>query len=192
MKQTIHILAIPGSLRKGSFNRRLLVAAAELLPPETTLEIYDLHDIPLYNADVEKEGDPAGVAELKAKISAADALLIATPEYNHSIPGVLKNALDWASRGKDPAVSGKPLAIMGAAGNYGTVRAQDDLRKVAITLNMLVLNRPEVAIQKMREKFDAEGRLEDETTRQAIAAQLVALRQWTLKLRGQPVLTSSN
>lgn len=188
----IHILAIPGSLRKGSFNRGLLVAAAESLPENTTLEIFDLHAIPFYNEDLEKAGDPPAVAELKAKITAADALMIATPEYNHSIPGVLKNALDWASRGKYPAVSGKPLAILGGGGNYGSVRAQDDLRKVAITINLLVLNRPEVAVQRIREKFDNEGRLADEATRQAIAAQLLALRDWTLRLQEQRLLASSN
>lgn len=188
----IHILAIPGSLRKGSFNRGLLVAAAESLPENTTLEIFDLHAIPFYNEDLEKAGDPPAVAELKAKITAADALMIATPEYNHSIPGVLKNALDWASRGRIPAVSGKPLAILGGGGNYGSVRAQDDLRKVAITINLLVLNRPEVAVQRIREKFDNEGRLADEATRQAIAAQLLALRDWTLRLQEQRLLASSN
>ena len=188
----IHILAIPRSLRKGSFNRGLLVAAAESLPENTTLEIFDLHAIPFYNEDLEKAGDPPAVAELKAKITAADALMIATPEYNHSIPGVLKNALDWASRGKYPAVSGKPLAILGGGGNYGSVRAQDDLRKVAITINLLVLNRPEVAVQRIREKFDNEGRLADEATRQAIAAQLLALRDWTLRLQEQRLLASSN
>jgi chromate reductase len=188
----IHILAIPGSLRKGSFNRGLLVAAAESLPENTTLEIFDLHAIPFYNEDLEKAGDPPAVAELKAKITAADALMIATPEYNHSIPGVLKNALDWASRGKYPAVSGKPLAILGGGGNYGSVRAQDDLRKVATTINLLVLNRPEVAVQRIREKFDNEGRLADEATRQAIAAQLLALRDWTLRLQEQRLLASSN
>lgn len=188
----IHILAIPGSLRKGSFNRGLLVAAAESLPENTTLEIFDLHAIPFYNEDLEKAGDPPAVAELKAKITAADALMIATPEYNNSIPGVLKNALDWASRGRIPAVSGKPLAILGGGGNYGSVRAQDDLRKVAITINLLVLNRPEVAVQRIREKFDNEGRLADEATRQAIAAQLLALRDWTLRLQEQRLLASSN
>ena len=188
----IHILAIPGSLRKGSFNRGLLVAAAESLPENTTLEIFDLHAIPFYNEDLEKAGDPPAVAELKAKITAADALMIATPEYNHSIPGVLKNALDWASRGRIPAVSGKPLAILGGGGNYGSVRAQDDLRKVATTINLLVLNRPEVAVQRIREKFDNEGRLADEATRQAIAAQLLALRDWTLRLQEQRLLASSN
>ena len=188
----IHVLAIPGSLRKGSFNRGLLVAASELLPEGMTLEIFDLHNIPFYNEDVEKTGDPLAVAEFKAKITAADAVMIATPEYNHSIPGVLKNALDWASRGKHPAVSGKPMVILGGGGNYGSVRAQDDLRKLAATLNMLVLNRPEVAVQRIREKFDSEGRLVDETTRQQIAAQLLALRDWKLRLIEQKILASPN
>ena len=189
---TIHILAIPGSLRKSSFNRGLLVAAGELLPEGMTLEIFDLHDIPFYNEDVEKAGEPPAVAEFKARIAAADALLIATPEYNHSIPGVLKNALDWASRGKLAVVSGKPLAILGGGGNFGSVRAQDDLRKVATTLKMQVLNRPEVAVQRIREKFNLEGRLVDEITRQQISALLFALRDWTLRLQEQKILASPN
>lgn len=188
----IHILAIPGSLRKASYNRGLLVAASELLPAGMTLEIFDLGAIPFYNEDVEKAGDPPSVAELKAKIAAADAIMIATPEYNHSIPGVLKNALDWASRGRTPAVSGKPLAILGGGGNFGSVRAQDDLRKIATTLNMLVLNRPEVAVQRIREKFDLEGRLVDESTRQQIATQLLALQDWVLRLSEQKVIASPN
>ena len=114
---TFRLLGIPGSLRTGSYNRALLRAAAEVLPPGVGLDLLPLNDIPPYNADVQSEGDPAPVEELKRRIEAADALLIATPEYNYSIPGVLKNALDWASRpAKTSCLRKKPVGIIGASG----------------------------------------------------------------------------
>jgi chromate reductase len=190
MNRPIHVLGIAGSLRAGSLNTAALRAAAELLPEGMTLEIYDLSAIPMYNADVDANGTPDAVQDIKNRIAAADALLIATPEYNYSIPGVLKNALDWASRpaGRSP-LNSKPLAIMGvAAGRFGTVRAQMNLRQVAYAMNMLLLNRPEVMIAQAADKFDAQGRLIDETSRQQIAELLAALAEWTGRLQGEAVV----
>lgn len=179
MADTISILGISGSLRKGSYNSGLLRAAAGLLPDNVTLETFDLSPIPLYNADHDGQAPPEAVRALKARIAATDALLIATPEYNFSIPGVLKNAIDWASRPpKESPLNGKPLAIMGAGGVMGTVRAQMALRQAAVFTNMHVLNKPEVLISRAWEKFDANGNLTDETSRQAIRALLESLSQW--------------
>jgi chromate reductase len=184
-KSPVHVLAFAGSLRKASHNRAALRAAAELLPEGMTLEIFDLIDIPLYNGDVEAAGLPEAVRVFKEKIAAADAVLIATPEYNYSIPGVLKNAIDWASRQPAPPLNGKPVAIMGVTtGMWGTARAQYDLRKVLMQQNAHTLNKPEVLIAKAGEKFDAEGRLIDEATRDVIRQQLEALADWTRRLRG--------
>jgi chromate reductase len=184
MADKIHVLGFSGSLRKGSFNTALLRAAAELLPEGMALEIFDLSPLPLFNSDLEAQGMPEVVKNFKARIAAADALLIATPEYNYSIPGVLKNAIDWASRTpKDSPLNGKPLAMMGAAGMMGTVRAQMHLRDVLLHNNVMVLNKPEVYITRAAEKFDAERRLIDEPARQRIRELLAALRDWTLRLK---------
>lgn len=183
MTTPVHVLGISGSLRKDSFNTALLRAAAELLPDGMTLEIHDLAEIPLYNGDVEETGAPASVLAFKTRIAAADALLIATPEYNYSVPGVLKNALDWASRPMPSPMHGKPLAIMGAGGRFGTVRAQLHLRQIAVYLNLLPLNKPELMIPLAWEKFDSTGRLTDEPTRAALHELLIALGTWTRQLR---------
>jgi chromate reductase len=178
MKKKVKILGISGSLRKGSYNGGLLEAAKKLLPANCSLEIFDLSDIPLYNQDKEAKL-PKAVVELKAKVRAADAILIATPEYNYSMPGVLKNALDWGSRPYgDNAWDGKPLAIMGASpGMLGTARAQYHLRQVFVYLNMHALNRPEVMVPAAHEKFDAKGRLTDAKTREKIKELLKALAE---------------
>lgn len=182
--RSIRVLGISGSLRKASYNTGLLRAASELLPEEMTLETFDLSHIPLYNDDVRALGYPEPVQEFRDRITAADALLIATPEYNFSIPGVLKNAIDWASRPPNPPLDGKPVAMMGAStGNFGTVRAQMHLRHVCVNTNMLPLNKPEVLVMRAQEKFDAEGRLTDETARGFIRDLLLALLQWTLLLK---------
>lgn len=186
MTTPIHVLGFAGSLRQGSYNAGLLRAAAELLPADVTLEIFDLTPIPLYNGDIDKEGGPEPVRRFKERIAAADALLIATPEYNYSVPGVLKNALDWASRPmRETPLNGKPLAIMGAGGMSGTMRAQFHLRQIAVHNDLHVLNKPEVYIARAWEKFDAEGRLNDEPSRQQIAKLLGALAAWTRRLRGE-------
>jgi len=184
MNKSIHVLGFSGSLRQGSFNTALLRAASELLPEDLTLEIFDLSPIPFYNADVETAGAPEAAQDFKTRIAAADALLIATPEYNYSIPGVLKNAIDWASRPpKNSPLNGKPLAMMGASGgSSGTMRAQMHLRQICVFTNMLPLNKPEVYLMKAFEKFDGAGKLVDEPTRQRIHELLKALATWTRKL----------
>lgn len=186
MTTPVHVLGISGSLRAASYNTGLLRAAAEVLPAATTLEIFDLAPIPLYNGDVDASGQPDAVQQLKARIAAADALLIATPEYNHSIPGVLKNALDWASRPPSSSpLAGKPLAVMGAGGRFGTVRAQMHLRQIAPSMGMLLLTRPDVLVMRAWEKFDASGRLVDQETREQVRALVEALVIWTRRLRGE-------
>lgn len=181
---SLRVLGIAGSLRRGSYNRALLRAAAGLLPADMVLETAEIGAIPLYDADIEAAGVPAAVTELKARVRAADALLIATPEYNSSVTGVLKNALDWLSRPPDQVLDGKPAAIMGASpGMFGTVRSQQHLRQIATALNLLVLAKPDVFVARAAEKFSAEGELTDERSREAVRKLLVALRDWTLRLR---------
>jgi chromate reductase len=169
----VSILGIPGSLRAGSYNKLLLKAAQELLPSTAQLEILDISDIPLYNQD--NEGSlPRSVELLKEKVQQADAVLFATPEYNYSIPAVLKNAIDWASRpmGKNSWLR-KPAAIIGAsAGVLGTVRAQYHLRQVLVALDMQVANKPEVLIGAAHQRFDADGRLVDSTSRELLKSLL--------------------
>jgi chromate reductase len=184
MEPTVAVLGIAGSLRKGSLNRAALRAAQALAPEEVRLEIFDLDGIPLYNQD-EETSLPAGVAELKARVRAADAILFVTPEYNHSIPGVLKNAIDWGSRPYgDNCWEGKPVAVMGASPSpFGTVRAQIELRQCFGTLDMLQLNKPEVLIGNAAQKFDAAGNLTDGHTRESIRKLLAALAAWTRRLQ---------
>lgn len=152
------------------------------------MEIFDneiLKQIPLYDEDVRAEGEPESVVALKDAIRQADALVIATPEYNHSISGVLKNALDWASRPPDASpLNGKPVAIVGASqGSFGTVRAQMHLRQVCAYNNMHPVNRPQVLVARAQRKFDDEGRLQDETTERFVRQQMEALIDWTLRLK---------
>ncbi len=179
------VVGIAGSLRAGSFNRALLRAARELAPEGMTIEIAEIGDLPLYNADVESAGLPAPVAALKQALQKADGLLIATPEYNYSIPGVLKNAIDWASRppGKAP-LNGKPAALMGATpGVWGTVRAQLALRQSLLFTETYLMLKPEMLVAKAAEKFDAEGRLTDETTREFLRKFLLAFEAWVRKMK---------
>ncbi len=187
MSDPIHVLGIPGSLRRKSYNRAALNACAEILPPGMTLEIYDIADIPPFNEDVEAQGYPETVQRFKARIAAADSLLIATPEYNYSMPGVLKNALDWASRpSASTPLADKPLAVFGAStGPWGTARAQLHLRQSCVFFNAHPLNKPVLQINFADRKFDADGKLMDETTRQHLQALLHALAAWTRRLRGR-------
>ena len=184
MSGPVHILGIAGSLRRESYNRSALRAAARLLPDGATLDIFELDGIPGFNQDDERT-PPAIVVELKRRIRAADAVLIATPEYNYSVPGALKNAIDWASRPYgDSAWSGKPAAIMGASvGMIGTARAQYHLRQMFVFLNMFPINQPEVMIGNAATRFDAEGNLTDETTRGFIRQLLENLVAWTRRLQ---------
>lgn len=182
----VSILGFAGSLRKGSYNRAILRAATELLPANATIEIYDLEGLPLFNQDLEDQPTQK-VREFKAKIKAADAILIATPEYNYSIPGVLKNAIDVASRPyPENAFEGKPVAIMGASiGMLGTARAQYHLRQCFIFLDVHTLNGPEVMVAHAGEKVDANGRFTDQKGRELIAELVESLVELALKMRGE-------
>ena len=161
-------------------------AAQELAPEGMRIDIFDLAPIPLYNQDLEINGDPEPVAALKTALLEADALLLVTPEYNYGVPGVLKNAIDWASRPPNRSgLRGKPAAIMGASpGPSGTIRAQGQLRQVFVFTQTLALLQPEVLVSHALEKFDKDGRLTDEKTREHVRKQLEALRDWTLRLGG--------
>ena len=179
------ILGIAGSLRKESYNRRLLRAAQELVPEGVTIETFDeLDQIPLFNQDHEQNPAPK-VVELKQRIRDADAILIVTPEYNYSVPGVLKNAIDAASRPYgDSAWNGKPVAIMGASvGALGTARAQYHLRQMFVFLNMYAVNQPEVMLANAHQHFDEHGKLTDETAKKLIRQLLQELVNWTRKLQ---------
>jgi chromate reductase len=181
---SVTILGIAGSLRRGSFNAATLRAAQELAPEGMRIEAFDIAPIPPYNEDLRQQGFPPPVAALRSRIKAADGLLIVTPEYNYSIPGVLKNAIDWASRPPEQPFDGKPVGIMGASGGtLGTARAQYHLRQCFVFLNGLVMNRPEVMIPAAQNKFDAEGRLADQPTRDFVAAHLAAFKAWVLRLK---------
>ena len=180
----LKILGIPGSLRQGSFNRLALKAAQSLLPTGARLDLFELDGIPPYNQDLDKQ-PPARVGELKAQVRAADAILFATPEYNYSIPGVLKNAIDWASRPYgDSAWQGKPVAVMGASvGTLGSARAQYHLRQCFVFLNMYAVNQPEVLIANAAQRFNERGELTDDTSRELIRKLLAALVAWTRQPR---------
>jgi len=178
------VVAFTGSLRKGSFNHALLVAARELAPKGVEVEILDVGTLPLFNQDLEMNL-PNAVVDFKSKVKAADALLIATPEYNYSIPGVLKNAIDWGSRPYgDNSFEDKPAAIMGTSGGMtATARAQYHLRQTFVFLNVHALNRPEVMVPTAQDKFDQNGKLTDEKTRLKIREMLDALVVWVSRLK---------
>ncbi len=186
MNETIKILGIAGSLRQASFNRAALRAAQGLLPAGVTLELFDLAVIPMFNQDTEAQ-PAAEVVQFKKRIRAADAVLISTPEYNYSIPGVLKNAIDCASRPYgDSAWTGKPVALMGASTSmFGSARAQYHLRQVFVALDMLPLNRPEVMIGHATKAFDAQGSLVDATSRDLLRKLLEDLVAWTRHVKGK-------
>lgn len=178
MASSIQVAGFAGSLRKQSYNRALLHAALELLPEGMELEIVELNDLPLFSEDQEHP-PPEAVRVFCQRIRQADALLIATPEYNYSVSGVLKNAIDWASRPPGHgAMQGKPTAIMGCSpGRFGTVRAQLALRQTLLYLDMPTVRHPEVMVTNAAERFDAEGQLSDERTRKQVTEMLVALKE---------------
>jgi chromate reductase len=184
MNKPIIILGFAGSLRKDSYNKALLHAAIELIPKGVKLEVFDLEGIPPFNQDLE-DNMPERVKKFKAKIRAADAILIATPEHNYSVPGVLKNAIDWASRPyEDNSFEGKPVAIMSASpGMFGGARAQYHLRQVLVSLNMHAINRPEVIVASADEKIDEKGNLTDEKARKKMRQLMESLVDWTKRLR---------
>ena len=180
----VKILGIPGSLRQASFNRFALRAAQSLLPPGASLDLFELDGIPPYNQDHDTQ-PPARVVELKTRVRAADAVLFSTPEYNYSMPGVLKNAIDWASRPYgDSAWQGKPVAVMGASvGMLGSARAQYHLRQCFVFLNMYPVNQPEVLIANAAQRFNEKGELTDESSREQIRKLMAELVAWTQRLR---------
>ena len=186
MKNKLHILAMVGSLRHNSINQGLLRAAVENLPESMSLEQFDLASIPLFNMDLKVNGDPQAVVDLKKHLAIADALLIITPEYNASIPGILKNAIDWAShpRSQSPLVD-KPLAIMGAGGKSGTAFAQRHLHQIADHLKMPVLDTAEVLVSRSWEKFDSQGNLTDPETCRQVANFMQALSDWLRSMRSK-------
>lgn len=185
MNKEINILGFAGSLRKGSYNKAVLRAAVELAPKDSRLEIFDLEGIPPFNQDLEKSM-PEIVKEFKGKISSADAILFVTPEANYSIPGVLKNAIDWASRPYgDNSFEDKPASIISASpGALGAARAQYHLRQMLVFLNMHPINRPEVFVTFANQKIDDRGNLVDQKTREFITQLLQALVDWTRKIKG--------
>jgi chromate reductase, NAD(P)H dehydrogenase (quinone) len=180
----VKVLGIVGSLRKGSYNRMALAAAAKLAPAGMEIGTAELAGIPPYDEDLRQAGLPDAVARLRRGIAEADALLIVSPEYNFSIPGVLKNAIDWASRPPDQPFNEKPVAIMGCApGNLGTARMQYHLRQVLVFLNAFPINKPEVMIGQAAQKFDAAGNLADAATAEFIRQLLEALASWSARVR---------
>jgi chromate reductase len=183
MADTITLLGISGSLRKGSFNTALLRAAQDLAADGVTVEFADIADIPVYNEDVREQGYPPPVQTLREQIRNADAVLIATPEYNYSIPGVLKNAIDWASRPPEQPFDNKIVGLMGASpGRLGTARAQYHLRQCFVFLNATVLNKPEVMVGGAANVIE-DGKLTDETTREFVGTLLTALADAVAKQR---------
>ena len=187
MSRHVRVLGIAGSLRRGSYNQGALRAAKLLVPENCDIDIFQLDEIPMFNQDDEKS-PPSSVVELKKRIRSANAVLIVTPEYNYSIPGVLKNAIDWASRPHgDSAWSGKSAAIMGAStGANGTARAQYHLRQIFVALNLFPLNQPEITIADAAHRFDQGGNLVDEPTKQLIQELLKNLVDWTHRISPSP------
>ncbi len=186
--QNIRVLGIPGSLRSNSYNRGLLIAAQEVAPPGMEIEIFDLHTIPFFNADVEAKGTPESVLAFHKQLKAADAYIFASPEYNYSVTGVLKNAIDWASRkgNYDTApISSKPALIMGAGGRYGTLRSQLHLREILIHNDLHILNQA-LMVPFAGKHFDRNGALTDEAMRQRLERLLLQFNDWTIKLQKTP------
>jgi chromate reductase, NAD(P)H dehydrogenase (quinone) len=179
----VKILGFAGSLRKASYNRALLRAAQERAPEGMTIEAFDLIDIPLFNADVEAQGDPPAVAAFKDAIRAADGVLMVTPEYNHGVPAVAKNAVDWASR-KPHVLKGKPVGIIGASiTQTGTARGQSQLRQSFEFVDCIAMAQPEILVFRAHEKFDANGALTDAKTAEFLGKYLEAFRDWVLRMK---------
>jgi chromate reductase, NAD(P)H dehydrogenase (quinone) len=189
------LLAVAGSLRRDSINLALLRAAALLAPPGLTISVFEeLASLPLFNEDIEAEGLPLGVRRLREAVAAADGLLIATPEYNNSVPGVLKNAIDWLSRSAPIGVlTGKPVAVIGAStGSWGTRLAQAALRQILFATEALVLPQPGLFVRNANSHFDEGGRLSDETTRGSLRKLLLSFGVWIDVVYAQPAATSVN
>lgn len=185
MSDEITVLGVAGSLRQGSLNRALLRAAIKYAPSGLKIETFDLIDVPLYNGDVEAAGDPPGVLAFKAALRAADAVLFVTPEYNHGVPGVMKNAVDWASRpARDAALNGKPVGIIGASpGQTGAARGQSQLRQAFEFTNSFCMPQPELLVFRALDKFDANGELTDAKTAEYLGKYLEALDAWVRRFK---------
>jgi chromate reductase len=176
------VLGISGSLRKGSFNTALLRTAIELAPKELEFTVAEIGDLPLYNEDLRAQDLPAPVQKLRDQIAAADGILVATPEYNFSVSGVLKNAIDWASRPPNQPFAGKPMAIMGASGGMsGTMRAQYHLRQIAVFVDLHVMNKPEVFVRNGAKMF-TDGKLTDDATRKVVQDHMTAFAAWITRV----------
>ena len=180
----MRILAFAGSLRRASYNRGLIRAAADLAPTGINVDVFDLSDIPLYNQDVEDAGEPASVVAFKEAMARADALLVATPEYNHGVPGVLKNAIDWASRPRlTSPLRDKPVAVMGASpGSGSTARAQAQLRDAFVFTGACVMPLPELLVGAAGTHFDPDGNVTDPELRASLVELVEALREWALRI----------
>jgi chromate reductase, NAD(P)H dehydrogenase (quinone) len=176
----LRVVGIAGSLRRASYNRALLCAAQQLAPPCLRIEIEELDDVPMFNADLDAVGPPEGVARLRQAVQAADGVLLVTPEYNHGVPGVMKNAIDWLSQPlRQSVLDGKPTALMGASTGFaGTARGQAQLRQAFVLTNTPAMLRPEVLVGRAQEKFDGTGRLTDEGTRLFVASFLEQFAVW--------------
>lgn len=185
MTADLRVLGFAGSLRRDSYNRSLLRAAQAMAPEGMVIETFDLAEIPLYNGDVEAAGDPPGVAAFKQAIRAADAVLMVTPEYNHGVPGVMKNAVDWASRpARGAALGGKPVGIIGASpGMTGSARGQSQLRQAFTFTNSYCMPQPEILVYRAHEKFDAAGNFTDGSTAEHLVGYLTAFLAWGLRFR---------
>ena len=176
----MHFIGFSGSLRKGSYNRALLQAVAELLPEGATLDTIEIGNLPLYNQDLEVDF-PEAAKDIKGKIRAAEGIIVATPEFNRSVSGVLKNMIDWTSRPYgDNAWAGKPVLVMGCSGGHiGTALAQYDLKKLLLYLNCRVIGQPEIYIGMAQEKFDASGVLIDDSTKKFLSDGLAPFVEFT-------------
>ena len=171
------VIGLSGSLRRRSFNTMLLRACQSLAPANMEIEILSLSEIPMYNGDVHEDGLPAAVDKFVSALREADGLIIACPEYNRSVPAVLKNAIDWASKSPPQPFDGKPIAITGASrGVLGTIMANHHLRQIFVYLNANTLNGPEVLVGSAGDKFDNDGELIDDATREFVSAYLTKLQ----------------
>src|SRR5262245_43588547 len=181
---SIKLVGISGSLRAQSYNSGALAVVGSVLPEGMAFDVASLADLPFYNADVEQHGFPATVKSFQSKVAAADALIFAVPEYNFSVPGVLKNALEWLSRPPDSPTNGKPCAVFGASVSpLGTARGQFHFRHICVSLNMIAINAPHVDITNAKTKFDAQGRLTDQASVDLIRQLVDSLRNLTIRLR---------
>jgi len=179
---SIKIVALVGSLRKGSLNRALLREAIAAAPAGVEVELLEISEIPFYNGDLQDQGFPESVSRLGDALRQADGVLLVSPEYNYSISGVMKNAIDWMSRVPNQPFAGKPVALMGASmGALGTARAQYHLRQVLVCLDAHVMNKPEIMVGSAHTKFDEQGKLTDQTTRDHMAKAMVAFQAYVAR-----------